>query len=132
MPRAYSTDLRQRAVAAYQRGGRTMEEVAHEYAISTKTLSDWLRLAEEKGSVAPRPRGGGNFSPIQGQVLEALLKLVRELPDSTAQEHYEELVHRTGVATSRSAVVRALLRRGLSYKKSPSSPRKPARPASRR
>ena len=132
MPRAYSTDLRQRAVVAYQRGGRSLEAVADEYAISSKTHSDWLKLAEETGSVAPRPRGGGHFSPLRGKVLEVLRSLVRELPDSTAQEHYEELVHRTRVATSRSAVVRALLREGLSYKKSPSSLQKRAPRASRR
>ncbi|MFY0574966.1 transposase [Cystobacter fuscus] len=72
MPRPYSVDLRERAVAAYRRGGRTMEEVAAEFSVSAKTLSHWLKLEDETGSLEPRPRGGGNFSALQGEVLETL------------------------------------------------------------
>lgn len=122
MPRAYSMDLRERAVAAYERDEGSLVEVAATYEVSDRTLSDWVRLKEQTGSVKPRPRGGGRLSPIRGKVLEVLLGLVRELPDSTAQEHYEALVQRTQVATSRSAVVRALSRAGYSYKKSASRP----------
>ena len=109
MPRPYSVDLRERVVAAYKRGGRTMEEVAAEFRVCDKTLSHWLNLEEETGSLKPRPRGGGHFSPIQGEILEA---------DATVQEHFEALVARAQVHTSRSAVMRALRRQGLTLKKS--------------
>lgn len=118
MPRSYSLDLRERAVAAYKRGSRTMEEVAAEFSVSDKTLSHWLKLKMETGSLKPRPRGGGHFSPIQGKVLEALQHQVRLRPDATVQEHFEALVVRTQVHTSRSAVMRALRRQGLVLKKS--------------
>ena len=67
MPQPYSVDLRERAVAAYKRGGKTMEEVAVEFSVSQKTLSHWLKLEAETGSLKPRPRGGGNFSPCRGR-----------------------------------------------------------------
>lgn len=118
MPRPYSVDLRERAVAAYRRGGRTLEEVAAEFSVCDKTLSHWLKLEAETGRLKPRPRGGGHFSPIQGEVLETLRRQVRMRPDATVQEHFEALVARTQVHTSRSAVMRALRRQGLGLKKS--------------
>ncbi|ATB39424.1 hypothetical protein CYFUS_004868 [Cystobacter fuscus] len=118
MPRPYSVDLRERAVAAYRRGGRTLEEVAAEFSVCTKTLSHWLTLEDETGSLEPRPRGGGNFSAIRGEVLEALDGQVRTQPDATVREHFDALVARTEVHTSSSAVWRALRRQGLGLKKS--------------
>jgi transposase len=118
MPHPYSVDLRERAVAAYKRGGRTLEEVAIEFSISDKTLAHWLKLEAETGSLKPRPRGGGNFSPLQGEVLETLKHQVRMQSDATLQEHVEALVARTQVRTSRSAVMRALQRQRLGLKKS--------------
>jgi transposase len=118
MPQPYSVDLRERAVAAYKRGGRTLEEVAAEFSVSQKTLAHWLKLEAETGSLEPRPRGGGNFSPIQGELLERLNRQVRMRPDATLQEHLEALVAGTRVHTSRSAVMRALQRQRLVLKKS--------------
>ena len=118
MPRPYSVDLRERAVAAYRRGGRTMEEVAAEFSVCAKTLAHWLKLEDETGGLEPRPRGGGNFSAIQGEVLETLKDQVRIRPDATVQEHFAALVALTEVHTSSSAVSRALRRQGLVLKKS--------------
>jgi transposase len=118
MPRPYSVDLRERVVAAYKRGGRTLEEVAAEFRVCDKTLSHWLNLEVETGSLEPRPRGGGHFSPIQGEILETLQHQVHMRPDATVQEHFEALVARTQAHTSRSAVMRALRRQGLTLKKS--------------
>lgn len=59
MPRPYSMDLRERAVAAYKRGRRTLEEVAAEFSVSEKTLSHWLKLEAETGSL---DRGAGATS----------------------------------------------------------------------
>jgi transposase len=63
------------------------------------------------------PRGGGNFSPIQGEVAEELRLLVREQPDATSQELADALIDKTGVETSPSGVKRALHRLGFTPKK---------------
>src|SRR4051794_20891926 len=47
MPRAYSTDLRERALAAYEAGEGRRSEVARAYRIGERTLSGWLKLARE-------------------------------------------------------------------------------------
>jgi hypothetical protein len=72
MPRPCSVDLRERAVSAHRRGGRTLEEVAAEFSASAKTLSP----------------------AIQGQVLETLKGQVRIQPDATVRELLKSVVSR--------------------------------------
>src|SRR6476646_169226 len=86
------------------------------------TVSRVLRLHRETAAVTPRPRGGGNFSPLHGEVAKLLEKLVREMPDATVKELADALAARSSVTTSRSAVQRALARLGYSRKKSRSLP----------
>ena len=45
MPRAYSSDLRERALAAYEAGEGRQSEVARAYRIGERTLSGWLKVA---------------------------------------------------------------------------------------
>src|SRR3954453_17729469 len=59
MPRAYSTDPRERALAAYEGGEGSQSEVARRYRIGERTLSAWLRTAPEGGPRSPRPPRGG-------------------------------------------------------------------------
>ena len=49
MPRAYSTDLRERALAACEAGDGSQSAVARRYRIGERTLSAWLRTAREIG-----------------------------------------------------------------------------------
>src|SRR3954471_23859626 len=65
MPRAYSTDLRGRALAACEAGEGRQSEIARVYRIGERTLSAWLRTAREEGRRAPRPRRGGT-RPVGG------------------------------------------------------------------
>src|SRR5690349_14511256 len=59
MPRAYSTDLRERALAACEAGEGRQSEVARAYRVGERTLSTWLRTAREEGRRSPKPRRGG-------------------------------------------------------------------------
>ncbi len=56
--KAYSTDLRERVVAACDAGGATREQVAERFAVSVPWIRKLLRQQRETGSIAPRPRGG--------------------------------------------------------------------------
>jgi transposase len=95
----------------------TYAETAEMLGIGEASVSRILRLHRETGSVAPRPKGGGRTSPIAGEVADKLKALVREVPDATVQEMLDALVASTGVATSLSALKRALHRLGFSRKK---------------
>jgi len=66
MPRAYSTDLRERALAACEAGEGRQSEIARVYRIGERTLSAWLRTAREEGRRAPRPPRGGR-PPVGGE-----------------------------------------------------------------
>src|SRR3954464_13487520 len=56
MPRAYSTDLRERALAAYEAGEGRQSEIARAYRSGRARLPD--RRADALGLAQDRPRGG--------------------------------------------------------------------------
>ena len=118
-PRAYSTDLRERALAAYEAGeGRQSR---------SRGLPD--RRAHALGLAQARPRGGarhpkprrGGRAPLGGE-REALAGLVAERNDATLAEYADRLAERTGVRRSASALCRALKLLGLVRKKRRSRP----------
>src|SRR5690349_6597106 len=95
-------DIRVReAIVKSYAAGFTYAEIAAQLGVGEASVSRMLRLHREKDSVAPRPRGGGNFSPIQGEVADLFLKLVKEQPDATLDELTEALAE-ANVKTSRS------------------------------
>ena len=120
MPRAYSTDPRERALAACEAGEGSQSEIARRYRVGERTLSAWLRTAREEGRRAPRPRRGGR--PPLGGEREALAALVAGRNDATLAEYADLLAERTGVRRSPSALCRALRALGLVRKKRPSRP----------
>jgi transposase len=89
--------------------------------IGRATVNRILRLHRETSSLEPRPRGGGNVSPIHGEMAELLATIVKEMPDATVAELTAVLIKRSRTPTSRSGVQRALARLGFSRKKSASS-----------
>src|SRR3954465_4847397 len=115
MPRAYSTDLRERALAACEAGEGRQSEVARRYRVGERTLSAWLRTAREEGRRAPRPPRGGR-PPVGGEAAR-LAGLVAERNDATLAEYADRLAERTGVRRSPSALCRALRALGLVRKK---------------
>lgn len=118
MPRAYSPDLRERALAACEAGEGSQTEVARRFRIGERTLSRWLQAARSEGRRTPkvpaRSRG------LVGGAVAALAGLVDEQNDATLAEYAERLAARTGVRRSLAAVCRALKSLGLGRKKRPS------------
>ena len=120
MPGAYSADLRERALAAYEGGEGSQSTVARLYRVGERTLSGWLKAAREEGRRAPRPRRGGR-APLDGE-REALAALAAERNDATLAEYADRLAERAGVRRSPSALCRALKALGLARKKRRSRP----------
>ncbi|WP_394827307.1 helix-turn-helix domain-containing protein [Pendulispora albinea] len=106
------------AVLRARAEGRSYDETARLLGIGRATVNRILRLHRETSSLEPRPRGGGNTSPIHGEMARMLAAIVAEMPDATVAELASELVKRSRTQTSRSAVQRALTRLGFSRKKS--------------
>ena len=117
MARAYSTDLRERAVGAARAGDLTRGEVAERFDISEGTLYGWLRRMKKDGSVEPLPHGGGRQPSLDSRGMEQLGEIVREQNDRTLAEYALLVEEKTGVQMSRSALDRALKKLTLPRKK---------------
>jgi transposase len=112
--RAYSTDLRQRAVAASDAREGTQEQLAARFAVSVSWVRKLLRQRRDTGSIDPRPHGGGHAPAFDAPAQARLRQAVRDDSDATL----EELGRASGVACSPSAVYRTLDRLGITRKKS--------------
>jgi transposase len=106
---AYSQDLRDRVIAARERGLKT-KQVANLFGVSSSWVRRVIQRKRDCGETAPRPRGGVTVIKID---LERLRELVSQQPDATTYQLHERL----GIECSVSAVGMALKRLGLSFKK---------------
>jgi transposase len=112
-----SKDLRRRVVAAYRAGKSTYPRIAELFGVGEASVSRWLRLERETRDVEPGPHGGGLPPRIAESEYGALGALVAEKPDRTVVELCSEWERRHGTQLSRSAMQRALLKAGFTWKK---------------
>ena len=122
MAATYSQDLRDRVLAAYDRGMQT-KEIAETFAISPAWARRVKQCRREHGRTTPLPRGGARLIKID---MGRLAELVRQQPDATLLE----LRDRLGVDCTESAICIALKRLGLSFKKRQSMQRNRIDPTS--
>ena len=115
---AYSMDLRERVIAACDEGIDTGAEIAERFSVSESWIRRLLQRRRETGSIAPKPRGGGRPPAFSGEAAERLRGAVAADPDATLKE----LAAASGVACGTSAVDRALMRLGITRKKSRGGP----------
>ena len=113
--KAYSIDLRQRVVAACDAREGTREQIAARFSVSVAWIRKLIRQRRETGSIEPRPHGGGRAPAVDGPASARLRQAVRDDDDATL----EELARSSGVPCCPSAVHRALVRLGITRKKSP-------------
>jgi transposase len=109
MAKPYSQDLRDRVLAAYDRGEPTAR-IAQSFSVCPAWARRLKQRRRETGQTTPRPMGGARITKIDPVRLE---QLVGEQPDATL----EELRERLGVACSISGISMALKKLGLSFKK---------------
>ena len=109
MASPYSQDLRERVLAAYDRGMPT-KRIAEVFAVSRAWARRLKQRRRETGETAPRPMGGATVIKID---MARLAELVRAQPDATLRELRERL----GGVCGEPAICMALKRLGLSFKK---------------
>lgn len=127
MGRAYSMDLRERAVAAVQ-AGESRHVVADRFGLDPSCVVKWMLLLEATGSVAPRKMGGHRPYALAAH-RAFVLQRIAEKPDLTIDELHAELAE-NGIMVGRFAVWNFLKHEKLSFKKKP--PRRRAGQAGRR
>jgi transposase len=111
--RAYSTDLRERVIAACDARDGTRDQIAARFSVSVAWVRKLVRQRRDTGSIAPKPHGGGRRSAFDAAAAAQLRQAVRDDNDATLAE----LAGASGVACSPAAVFRALGRLGITRKK---------------
>ena len=119
---AYSLDLRERVVTAYEKGGRSIALIADQFSVGQTFLKKMLRQKRESGSLERLPSRAGAKKVLSEEHRRLLTKQVKEQPDATLAELQEQLQKRQKVRVSRATVSRELQALGLPRKKSHSLP----------
>jgi transposase len=113
MPKTYSSDLRERLIAAVT-SGMSRNEAAEVFGVAISTAVKWMQRLRDTGSWAAKPRGGGE-SPLE-QHKDRILAVVKERPDATLKEIKAEL-RKHGIRTSQTGLWRFLDRHNITRKK---------------
>jgi transposase len=119
---AYSIDLRQRILRAWERRLGSQRTIADIFGVSLAFVEKVLRQHRSTGTIAPKPHAGGQ-KPLLGAPAQAVVqRLMGANPDATLEELCTGVAAETGVRVSVPTMCRVLQRLGLPRKKSRSTP----------
>lgn len=116
MSRAYSLDLRERAVALVV-AGQSCRAVARLLDLGDSTVIRWSKRKAETGGCAAKPRGGARRIALLHE-RDWVLARMAAVPDLTVRALRAELAER-GTVVCLTAVWRLLRKEGLTFKKKP-------------
>src|SRR5215208_4239902 len=114
--KAYSVDLRERVLAALDRGMPRLEVVST-FHVSLASLKRWHAARHDAGDFTPCPPTGGFEPTITPDQHEQLRAQVAAFPDATLAEHATRWNAAQGTAISQWAIGRAIRLLGLTRKK---------------
>jgi putative transposase len=115
MPRPYSNDIRERAVAAVEDGRMSRRQAAEHFEVGISTVIGWVRRFRETGSVTPGQMGGHKPKAIRDEH-EAWLRDRLRAGDYTLRGLVAELAGR-GLKTGYRAVWNFVHAEKQSFKK---------------
>ena len=115
MPKPYSMDLRQRAMARLA-CGETTYEVAEALSIAVSSVIKWAARSRKYGSPAPAKMGGYRQRAIMGTYREMVLEAVTNKPHVTLRE-LAAMLAAAGLRVHYASVSRFLKHEGKSFKK---------------
>jgi transposase len=114
MAAPYSDDLRDRVLAAYDRGMPT-KQIAEIFQVSPAWARRIKQCRRETGRVRPLPTGGKRGRKIDRELLS---QFIAGQPDITLKELREKL----GIKCALSSIWKAIDQLGMTFKKSRSTP----------
>ena len=115
---AYSLDLRERGVSAYEQGGVTLAEIAARFSGGQTFVKKMLRQKRETGSWERLPQRAGVKKALADTPRRWLALQVKAAPDATLGELQEQLGKEKQVRVSQATVCRELQPLRLPRKKS--------------
>jgi transposase len=114
---AYSSDLRERVIAAASETDLTQPEIAATFSVSLSSVEAWLHTFRTSGRCKALP--GTNGSPRVLQAQSAVIRaLVAQEPDATLGELCTRVAAQSGVRSNPSMMCRELAHLKLPRKKS--------------
>ena len=113
--KAYTQELRERIVAAVDRGV-PREEVAEVFGVSLSTIKRYLKQRRETGSVAAKPIPGRPPKKL-GPLREGLSQQLAAVPDATLEQRCQLWKQSHGERVSPSTMCRTIQRLEWTRKK---------------
>jgi transposase len=120
MGRPLSNDLRERVVAAVEKGA-SCRAVAARFEVAVSSVVKWSQRRRNTGSVSPG-KMGGHCKPVLEPHRDFIVERIEQTSHLTLHRLKDELAAR-GVKVSHNAVWTFLRREGLSFKKNRVRPR---------
>jgi transposase len=129
---AYSIDLRQKILHAYERRLGSQQTLAEVFGVSLSCIEKVLRRSRTPGELSPKPHAGGQKPRVDATAQAVVRQVVHEHPDATVDEFCTRLANATGGHVSLATMCRVGRRWGLPRKTNHSLPRSARRHASSR
>lgn len=120
--KAYSVDLRERIVAAYEEGKESQPQIAERFQVSSSMVHRLLRRYRESGSCEPRARGGGARAKLNSAQMLQVAQMIEADNDATLAELCEQVMTQLEVKVSRATMGRITQRLNFTRKKKRSMP----------
>ena len=115
--KAYSLDLRQRVVYAYEQGEGSISEIASLFGVCPVFVKKMLRQWRDNGDLAPRAHGGGKPKSLTDLQCQLLRRSVRQQNDISLAELQSLLAEQERINVDVSTISRTLSALGLPLKK---------------
>ena len=120
--KAYSFDLRQKILRAYDQRLGSQRAIATLFGVSQSFVEKLLRRRRATGDISPRPPAGGRRAICDATALAHVRQLIQEHPDATLAELSAQLAAQHGLRVSVPTMGRIVLALKLPRKKSRSMP----------
>jgi len=114
---AYSLDLRERVVAAYEKGDHSIAEIAEQFSVGETFLKKMLRQKRQTGSLMRLPHRAGAKKVLNRTHRLWLAKQIKEQPDATLLELQTSLLEKQKKSVSPATISRELRQLRLPRKK---------------
>ena len=115
--KAYSVDLRQKVIDAYNQREESQRQLAKRFRVSLTFIENLLKRYRTDGTVEPRAHGGGQVAKLSLEQEAVLMTLVEEKNDAILVELCDRLEQSVGVRISRATMGRYVQKLKLTRKK---------------
>ena len=115
--KAYSNDLRQKIIQAYENKEGSYRQLAKRFSVSLGFVQNLRKRYRETGQVDPLPHGGGSSPKLTPSQMKLVAELIAEDPEAILAELCDRLYAITQVRLSQATMSRIRNRLRLNQKK---------------